>query len=149
MWCLQCQFRSVGRVSFCLLPDAYYHTALEPKTVIYYSWISFPLILILAFLLRKRKKAAGKKIWIAGGVLQLALLCVLCWWGIPEYGDKKSAKVKELDYYARTEQWDKILDANKGTLTNYLNMCYLNLALAQKGSWPIVCLVSTREVPRG
>lgn len=126
-------FALLGEYRFAFLPDAYYHTALEPKTVIYYSWISFPLILILAFLLRKRKKAAGKKIWIAEGVLQLALLCVLCWWGIPEYGDKKSAKVKELDYYARTEQWDKILDANKGTLTNYLNMCYLNLALAQKG----------------
>lgn len=44
--------------------------------------------------------------------------------GIPEYGDKKSAKVKELDYYARTEQWDKIVESSQGTLTNYLNMCF-------------------------
>ena len=126
-------FALLGEYRFAFLPDAYYHTALEPKSVIYYSWISFPLILIVAFLLRKRKKEIGKKTRIAGVVLQLALLFAFCWWGIPKYGDRKSAKVKELDYYARTEQWDKILDASKGTLTNYLNMCYLNLALAQRG----------------
>lgn len=126
-------FALLGEYRFAFLPDAYYHTALEPKSVIYYSWISFPVILIIAFLLRKRKKEIGKKTRIAGVVLQLALLFAFCWWGIPKYGDRKSAKVKELDYYARTEQWDKILDASKGTLTNYLNMCYLNLALAQRG----------------
>ena len=126
-------FALLGEYRFAFLPDAYYHTALEPKSVIYYSWISFPLILIVAFLLRKRKKEIGKKTRIAGVVLQLTLLFAFCWWGIPKYGDRKSAKVKELDYYARTEQWDKILDVSKGTLTNYLNMCYLNLALAQRG----------------
>lgn len=40
--------------------------------------------------------------------------------------------MKELDYYARTEQWDKIVESSQGTLTNYLNMCFLNLALSQK-----------------
>lgn len=125
-------FSMLGEYRFAFLPDAYYHTALEPKTVIYYSWISLPLILIVAFLLRKRKKDIGKKLLIAGGLLQVILLFALCWWGIPEYGDKKSAKVKELDYYARTEQWDKIVESSQGTLTNYLNMCFLNLALSQK-----------------
>ena len=48
-------FALLGEYRFAFLPDAYYHTALEPKSVIYYSWISFPLILIVAFLLRKRK----------------------------------------------------------------------------------------------
>ena len=41
--------------------------------------------------------------------------------------------MKELDYYARTEQWDKIVESSQGSLTNYLNMCFLNLALSQKG----------------
>ena len=55
-------FSMLGEYRFAFLPDAYYHTALEPKTVIYYSWISLPLILIVAFLLRKRKKDIGKKL---------------------------------------------------------------------------------------
>lgn len=126
-------FSMQGEYRFAFLPDAYYHTALAPKPVIYYSWISFLLVLILAFMLRRRKKEVGKKLLIAGSILQVCLLFALCWWGVPKYGDKKSAKVKELDYYARTEQWDKIVDLNEGPLTNYLNMCFLNLALAQKG----------------
>lgn len=55
-------------------------------------------------------------------------------WGLPKYSDIKSAKLKELDYYARTEQWDKIIDACIAKKsTNYLYMCYLNIALQQKG----------------
>lgn len=126
-------FAAIGEYRFAFLPDAYYHTALEPKSVIYYSWISVLVVLPLAFMLKKRKTEIGKKLLIAAGALQLFLLLALCWWGIPEYGDKKSVKVKELDYYARTEQWDKILEVSQGKLTNYLNMCYLNLALAYKG----------------
>ena len=126
-------FSAVGEYRFAFLPDAYYHTALEPKSVIYYPWIALPVILVIAFWLKRRQREAGRKLLIAGGVLQLALLFLICWWGIPEYGDKKSAKVKELDYYARTEQWNNIIEASNGRLTNYLNMCYLNLALAQKG----------------
>lgn len=126
-------FAAVGEYRFAFLPDAYYHTALEPQIVIYFSWISVLLVIILAFTFGRRKKKAGKKLLIAEGGLQLFLLFVLCWWGIPKYGDKKSAKVKELDYYVRTEQWDKIVEASRGKLTNYLNMCYLNMALAHKG----------------
>lgn len=127
-------FAALGEYRFSFLPDAYYHTALMPKPVIYYSWISFPVILIISFWLRRRQKmVSSKKIVIAGSVLQVILLLLLCWWGVPQYGDKKSIKVKELDYYTRTEQWDKIIEESKGPLTNYLNMCYLNLALAHKG----------------
>ncbi|WP_195372024.1 MULTISPECIES: DUF6057 family protein [Parabacteroides] len=126
-------FAALGEYRFAFLPDAYYHTALEPKSVIYYSWISLPLILILSFWLKHKQKRVSKKFLIAGCGVQVLLLFLLCWWGVPEYGDKKSIKVKELDYYARTEQWDKIIEESKGPLTNYLNLCYLNLALAHKG----------------
>jgi hypothetical protein len=66
-------------------------------------------------------------------VFSLALLCVLTVWGIKKYGDQKSQQLKKLDYYARTEQWDEIINHSKGTLSNYLYMCYLNMALAEKG----------------
>lgn len=124
---------ALGEYRFAFLPDAYYHTALHPKPVIYYSWISLPAILVISFGLKRRLKPVGKKLLIVGGIAQVVMLFLLCWWGVPRYGDKKSIKVKELDYYARTEQWDKIIEESKGKLTNYLNMCYLNLALAHKG----------------
>jgi hypothetical protein len=41
--------------------------------------------------------------------------------------------LKELDFYSRTGQWDKILDACQGPLSNYLYICHANLALLQKG----------------
>ena len=124
---------ALGEYRFAFLPDAYYHTALEPKPVIYFSWISLPVIFIISFWLKRKTKPLSRKLLIVGGGMQILILFLLCWWGIPQYGDRKSIKVKELDYYARTEQWDKIIEASKGQLTNYLNMCYLNLALAHKG----------------
>lgn len=126
-------FAALGEYRFAFLPDAYYHMALNPKPVIYDSWISLPLILMVAFWLKHKQKATGKKMLIAGCAVQLMLLGALCWWGVPKFGDEKAIKVKELDYYARTEQWDRIIEACKGRLTNYLNICYLNLALAHKG----------------
>ena len=52
---------------------------------------------------------------------------------------KATLKLKELDYYTRMEQWDKIIEACEGKLTNYLYMCHLNMALVQKGGVVIVC----------
>lgn len=127
------RFAALGEYRFAFLPDAYYHMALNPKPVIYDSWISLPLILMVAFWLKRKQKTTGKKMLIAGCAVQLMLLGALCWWGVPKFGDEKAIKVKELDYHARTEQWDRIIEANKGKLTNYLNICYLNMALAQKG----------------
>jgi len=40
---------------------------------------------------------------------------------------------KELDYYMRTEQWDKIIERCNGDIKNYLYKCCLNVALAEKG----------------
>ncbi|WP_455639793.1 DUF6057 family protein [Parabacteroides sp.] len=126
-------FAALGEYRFAFLPDAYYHTALVPKPVIYYSWISIFVVLLLAFVLKRKKEPEKKVVLVIGSILQVILLFLLCWWGIPEYGDNKSAKVKELDYYTRTGQWDTILEESKGSLTNYLNICFLNLALAHKG----------------
>ena len=38
-----------------------------------------------------------------------------------------------MDYYSRTEQWDKTIQACQGNLTNYLYVCHLNMALANRG----------------
>jgi hypothetical protein len=53
-------------------------------------------------------------------------------YGMSRY-DGKSGLIIELDYYSRTEQWDKILERCKGGAENYPAICYVNMALAQKG----------------
>ena len=67
-------FAALGEYRFALLPDAYYHTALEPKAVIDYLWISLPVVLMLAFWLKRKTKPVGKKWLIAGGLMLLLLL---------------------------------------------------------------------------
>lgn len=132
----------LGAVSFSLMgeyrwafePDLYYHNMLHPKEIIYYSWICLPLVFLIAFFFRNKKEQSGKK-WLAGIVcfVQLAMVGVVLWWGMPKYSDAKTLKLKKLDYFTRTEQWDKTIEECKGKLTNFLYMCHLNMALANKG----------------
>ncbi len=128
---VRCGF--IGDYRFSFLPDMYYHNWIKPDSfAIYWSWISFPFIIILAFLLRKTKPARGKKLSMSI-ILQFVLAGTIFWYGYKEYGDSRSLKFKELEYYARTQQWDKIIELNKGAITNYLDLSYLNMALAEKG----------------
>lgn len=125
-------FSVIGEYRWAFGPDAYYHDTLHPKAIIYYSWICLPIILLVAFLIRNRQSLTGKAM-IGAGMIQLLLVGSMLWWGIPRYGDKKTERLKMLDYYARTGQWDKTIQECKGKLTNFLYLCHLNMALAQKG----------------
>ena len=116
-------FSLMGEYRWVFGPDLYYHYTLHPKEIIYYSWICLPLVFLVAFFIRNKNSLSGKK-WRAGIVL---------WWGMPKYSDAKTLKLKKLDYFARTEQWDKTIEECKGKLTNFLYMCHLNMALANKG----------------
>lgn len=132
----------VGTVYFSLMGeyrwvfglDLYYHYTLHPKEIIYYSWICLPLVFLVAFFIRNKNSLSGKK-WRAGisCIAQLAMIAAVLWWGMPKYSDAKTLKLKKLDYFARTEQWDKTIEECKGKLTNFLYMCHLNMALANKG----------------
>jgi hypothetical protein len=122
----------LGEYRFAFLPDMYFHRKLTPSFVIYFSWISLPILFVAACLLRG-SEPQKKKTRIIADVLQLVLIVGLLWIGIPVYNNTKSTKLKQLDYYARTSQWDNIIENCKGRLTNYLYLCYLNMALAEKG----------------
>lgn len=126
-------FSIIGEYRWALGPDAYYHDTLHPKTIIYYSWVCLPLIVLLAFYLRSKKPLSGRTKVIGAGVIQFLLIVAILCWGIPKYGDKKTERLKKLDYFARTGQWDKTIQECTGKLTNFLYMCHLNMALAQKG----------------
>ena len=127
-------FSLMGEYRWVFGPDLYYHYTLHPKEIIYYSWICLPLVFLVAFFIRNKNSLSGKK-WRAGisCIAQLAMIAAVLWWGMPKYSDAKTLKMKKLDYFARTEQWDKTIEECKGKLTNFLYMCHLNMALANKG----------------
>ena len=127
-------FSLMGEYRWVFGPDLYYHYTLHPKEIIYYSWICLPLVFLVAFFIRNKNSLSGKK-WRAGisCIAQLAMIAAVLWWGMPKYSDAKTLKLKKLDYFARTEQWDKTIEECKGKLTNFLYMCHLNMALANNG----------------
>ena len=127
-------FSLMGEYRWVFGPDLYYHYTLHPKEIIYYSWICLPLVFLVAFFIRNKNSLSGKK-WRAGisCIAQLAMIAAVLWWGMPKYSDAKTLKLKKLDYFARTEQWDKTIEECKGKLTYFLYMCHLNMALANKG----------------
>jgi hypothetical protein len=125
-------FAILGEYKVAFLPDIYFHKGLVVPLTIYFSWISLPVILVAAYLLRGIEPQK-KKTQIIADAMQLLLIIGLSWISIPIYNDTKSSKLKQLDYYARTHQWDKLIENCKGRLNNYLYLCYLNMALAEKG----------------
>jgi len=127
-------FSLMGEYRWVFGPDLYYHNTLHPKEIIYYSWICLPLVFLIAFFVRNKNSLSGKKLFAGiSCIAQLAMIAAVLWWGMPKYSDAKTLKLKKLDYFARTEQWDKTIEECKGKLTNFLYMCHLNMALANKG----------------
>lgn len=127
-------FSLMGEYRWVFEPDLYYHYTLHPKEIIYYSWICLPLVFLIAFFVRNKNSLSGKKLFAGiSCIAQLAMIAAVLWWGMPKYSDAKTLKLKKLDYFARTEQWDKTIEECKGKLTNFLYMCHLNMALANKG----------------
>ena len=127
-------FSLMGEYRWVFGPDLYYHYTLHPKEIIYYSWICLPLVFLIAFFVRNKNSLSGKKLFAGiSCIAQLAMIAAVLWWGMPKYSDAKTLKLKKLDYFARTEQWDKTIEECKGKLTNFLYMCHLNMAVANKG----------------
>ena len=127
-------FSLMGEYRWVFGPDLYYHYTLHPKEIIYYSWICLPLVFLIAFFVRNKNSLSGKKLFAGiSCIAELAMIAAVLWWGMPKYSDAKTLKLKKLDYFARTEQWDKTIEECKGKLTNFLYMCHLNMALANKG----------------
>lgn len=125
-------FSWIGEYRLVFLPDVYYHPNLLPENVIYLSWIGLVLIILVSFKIKNRKLTGRKRI-VGEMIIQVLMLIIFGWWGVSEFRDKNAAQLKQLDYYARTEQWDLTIKECKGSLSNFLFMCRLNVALAEKG----------------
>jgi hypothetical protein len=130
VWSVRCSWTADYR--FLLLPDGYFSRRLQPGIAVYFSWISLPVILLTACLLHHRNEPGQRRKWVER-LIQFAFVIGILVFGMKNYINLKSEFFKELDYYARTEQWDRIIERCRGTLNSYRYKCYLNLALAEKG----------------
>ena len=127
------RFSIYETLRLALLPNGYFFNHAIPGNHVYFSWLAFLLVIIFACFYGKQKNISKKGRTMIMAIPSI-LLAIFCWWGIPRYGDRQSTILKGLDYYARTEQWDKTLKLCKGRpLVNYLYINYVNIALGQKG----------------
>ena len=115
----------IGEYRLAFLPDAYYHAPIKPDYHIYLSWIVLPALFIFALTGKLRRK-----FFIA---VQIVFVAGFSWWGLRAYQSEKWQIMETLDYFARTEQWDKLIQECDGPMKNYLHIGYLNMALAEKG----------------
>ena len=122
----------VGDYRFLFLPDGYFAYRLRPDMTIYFSWIFLPVLLILCRFLRNRQYVKGGRKYMET-FFQLLLVVIAFQFGMDKYVKRNSDFYKELDYYMRTEQWDKIIEHCSGEMNNYLYQCCLNMALVEKG----------------
>jgi len=123
-----------GEYRFLLLPDGYFNYHLHAGIVIYFSWFFLPLLLILCRFLRRRKPVGSVRKYIELS-LQLLLVLIVLRLSTSKYVSHDAGFYEELDYYMRTEQWDKLINRCEGKeIKNYLYLCCLNVALAEKGA---------------
>ena len=122
----------VPEYRLAFLPDAYYHSTLETPFTLYLAWLALPVCLSLTFICPKTKFRSKRSI-VLNHVSHAIIILILCWICIPRYDDRKSYTLKVLDYYARTGQWEQIIRRCQGTISNYLYLTHLNMALAEKG----------------
>ncbi|MDR1723489.1 MAG: DUF6057 family protein [Tannerella sp.] len=125
-------FAWTGEYRFLFLPDGYFISRLRPEAVVYFHWGLMVLVVTAACIMRRRQSA---QLWRRYVEIALQVVVVGAFFA---YGMKRHIKLnemtfKELDYYARTEQWDSLIERAGSVSNNYLYKCYLNVALAQRG----------------
>ncbi len=124
---------AMGEFRFAFSPALYYHDGLLPKPILYLTWVALPVAVTAAFLLDKLVHVSRKAWQALLCLLQLVVIVLLLFWGVPHYGDFNALRVKALDYFARNGQWDNSIALCQGKLTNYIDINQLNMALANKG----------------
>lgn len=120
-----------GEYRFVLLPDAYCDPFLRlPKA--YYAWGAIVLSMGISWCIRNRKLTSPVYRKVRGGLLAAALL-FLFYQAWHRYGNRELRQVEKLDYYARTEQWEKIVENYSDETANRYTTNLLNMALARLG----------------
>ena len=122
-----------GEFKHLLLPDGYFTSSLKAGNIIYQPW-GLMLAIVLASLLLHSVKTLKKNILIANLTCQFIVLGWFVHFSLSSMIDSRYEFFKELDYYMRTENWDKILQQCKETdVNNSLYQNCQNVALAETG----------------
>ncbi|WP_319501341.1 DUF6057 family protein [uncultured Draconibacterium sp.] len=122
-----------GELKYLLLPDGYFTWKLQAGNVIYQPWLLMLAILLLALLLGPVKRVK-KNIQVAGLVIQFVVFGWLSVFNSSFMIDSRHETFKELDYYMRQQDWDKLLErCSQIDMNNYLYQNCRNVALAEKG----------------
>lgn len=120
-------------VRIVFLPDAYFHSHLSPQPILYYAWLSLPVVFLLACMVGQKKNVPR---WLGHGAMMLVQLVVAGWIvyaGVKKYRSDTFYQIEELDHYAQEQQWDKLLSFPLRSGQNSMHACFQNLALAEKG----------------
>lgn len=124
-------FGWVGSFRVAFLPDAYIDPLMK-SSKIYIPWALFLISCIMSALLNNRTSIHEKKpvLWI---YLQIALLFPACY-GIIHYNRNSYIETMlELDYYARNEKWNEVINCASTSKGGPMQTSFLNLALAKNG----------------
>lgn len=123
----------ISETRIIFMPDMYYDPAVETSKV-WYIWIVFLFCLLLTFTIKRQERTLPtlKKQIILQGI-QWLILIVVGYHLINAYGDIKGLKQKELDYYVRMSQWEKVINLFDCEVLSLQRMNMLNLALAETG----------------
>lgn len=119
----------VGEFRLAFSPEMYYHPMLRPQAVVYAAWIAFPLSILFAWFFRGR--TGSRRLWIVG--LQVVALVVTVCSEMRLFSNRSIRKLEKLDYFTRTEQWDKTIEEGAEGMNNLMFLNHLHLALAHKG----------------
>ena len=115
------------------LPDAYTNHKVEGQPILYYAWMTLPLLFALGCFLGRWKKTVSSIVKGASVSIQLLVLVIILFQGNEKYNSPSLAQVKALDYYSRNKQWDHILGLQVSSNNNIVSTCFKNMAMAQKG----------------
>lgn len=126
-------FSMVGDWKFALSPMLYFITAAEAEPWFWFAWAGVPVALVCARLCGGVKVTAvsWRMVWMAAQSVAVALivwkLVIPC--SLPGFYE-----VKRLYHYAWAGDWDAIIERAGGSKSSdYMSLCHLNLALAEKG----------------
>ena len=122
-----------GELRYLLLPDGYFTWKLQAGNVIYQPWLLM-LAVLLPALFFGQVKQVRKNIQVAALATQFVVLGWLAVFNSSFMIDSRHEIFKELDYYMRQENWDKLLErCRQIDMNNYLYQNCRNVALAEKG----------------
>lgn len=110
---------------------------LSPDSFMYFVWIRFALLmgilLVISFLLKKItwEKRRYRIVTVIGVGAVTLLFSNFC---LPDSSEIHGRMINKLSYLEEHENWDAIIDMHEGKqITNYINLNYLNMALAKTG----------------